>query len=53
MNEMVIFPEMTFKTDLAAYFCLSLALAATRKSPEHKLPCLKLPIAEHSIFTFF
>lgn len=50
---MVLFPGITFKTDLVAYFCLSLAPAATRKSPEHKLLCLKLPIAEHLSFTFF
>lgn len=50
---MVLFQRITFKTDLAAHFCLSLAPAATRKSPEHKLHCLKLPIAEHLNFTFF
>lgn len=47
------FPGVTFETDLAAYFCLSLAPAATRKSPEHKFPCLKLAIAEHLNFTSF
>lgn len=47
------FPGVTFKTDLAAYFSLSLAVVATRRSPGHNLPCLELPVAEHLNFTSF